>query len=75
MILFRTPPWIEPMVTIPGTAVISTSRAMIVCNAIMICDDTTMGSTPPQGLAPWVCTPVTVMRIRSAAAMVGPERY
>ena len=52
MILFRTPPWIEPIVTTAGTLVILVSRAIIVCRAITIWEVTTIGSTPAQGIAP-----------------------
>ncbi len=65
----------DPIVTMAGTFVISTSRATIVWSTFTIWEETTIGSTPPQGTAPWVCTPVTVIRIRSAAAIMGPERY
>ncbi len=60
--LWRMPPLIAPTVTTAGFAVMSVWRLTTVCIALTICDETTMGSMPPQGRAPWVCRPLTTMR-------------
>ncbi|MNT66253.1 hypothetical protein D3C72_2043050 [compost metagenome] len=70
----RVPPLIEPMLKTAGSLVISSERLMTVCSALTICAEVTMGSTPSQGAAPWVCLPSTVMRTVSALARTGPLR-
>jgi len=49
MMLFRTPPWIAPTVTIDGASDESTWRLGIVCSPRTICDAITIGSTPSHG--------------------------
>ncbi|HSM19590.1 MAG TPA: hypothetical protein VK844_04385, partial [Hyphomicrobiales bacterium] len=58
MMLCRTPPLIAPIVTMAGTSVMSSWRLTMVCRPTTICAATTIGSTPFQGRAPWVCLPV-----------------
>ncbi len=52
MMFPRTPPRIIPMVTTEGAAVRFIWRLVIVWSALITCALTTMGSTPPHGLAP-----------------------
>ena len=74
MMLFLMPPLIAPTETTAGLRVMSIWRLTSVCRPMTICEAATMGSTPPQGREPCVCSPLTTMRKRSAAAMKGPER-
>ncbi|MNC89567.1 hypothetical protein D3C83_55230 [compost metagenome] len=70
----RLPPLKRPIVTTAGASVMFTVRLMIVCSAITICDPTTIGSMPPQGIAPCVWRPLTLITNESALAISGPGR-
>ena len=74
MMLLRMPPLMAPTDTTAGCAVMSIWRLTSVCRPITICAEATIGSTPPQGFDPWVCSPLTRIRKRSDAAMNGPAR-
>ena len=75
MMLPRTPPWMLPMVMMDGVRVTGSWRLATVCSPSTIWEETTIGSMPPQGAAPWVCRPRTTMRSQSALAIVLPARY
>ena len=74
LMLCRTPPWNTPTVTTEGSRVTFMRRETMVCRPSTIWELTTIGSTPRQGIAAWVCVPRTKMRKSSAEAMRGPER-
>ena len=74
MMLVRTPPLIFPIDITAGACVRSTWRLTIVCRPSTIWDATTIGSTPAQGMPPWVCFPVTVMDKVLPAAICPPAR-
>ena len=68
------PPLIAPTVTIEGVGVASSWREGMVCRPSTICEATTIGSTPPQGMAPCVCRPCTRIRKLSEDAIIPPDR-
>src|SRR5437867_1741569 len=68
MMLFRTPPWMLPMLSTTGARVMSDCRLTMVWSPSTICEPTTIGSIPSHGLPPCVCTPRTTIRRRSEAA-------
>ena len=74
MMFSRTPPLMAPMVTTAGSRFRSRLRLTMVCKPSTIWADVTMGSTPSQGAAPWVCLPCTVILSLSLLAIVGPGR-
>ena len=49
IMLDRLPPWIEPIVTTPAFSVTLRFRLTMVCNELMICADTTIGSIDSHG--------------------------
>ena len=61
MMFSRLPPRIMPTVTTAGSRVMSTLRLTTVCSPSTTWAAVTIGSTPSQGAAPWVCLPCTVM--------------
>ena len=74
MMFSRLPPLMAPTVTTAGSCEMSTWRLTMVCSPSTTCAAVTIGSTPSHGIAPCVWRPVTLMRKRSALAIVGPER-
>jgi hypothetical protein len=74
MMLLLTPPWMLPMVTMAGAVVTLSCRLGMVWRASTISEATTIGSTPNQGMAAWVCLPRTRISSVSELAMVPPER-
>ena len=74
MMFSRKPPWMVPMVSTAGSRVRSVWRLITVCRPSTTWADTTIGSTPAQGMAPWVWLPCTVIFRLSALAIVGPGR-
>ncbi len=52
----------------------SVCRLTIVCSALTISAETTIGSMPFQGREPWLWRPVTRMRKKSEPAISGPGR-
>ena len=74
MMFCRRPPWMVPMVTTAGSRVRSIWRLTTVWMPITTWALVVIGSTPNQGMAPWVWLPRTVIFRLSALAMVGPGR-
>ena len=74
MMFSRRPPLIAPIVTTAGSWVRSIWRLTTVCRPITTWAAVTIGSTPNQGIAPWVWRPWIVILRLSALAIVGPGR-
>ena len=71
----RTPPLMAPMVTTAGSRVRSISRLTMVCSPSTTCAAVTMGSTPNQGIAPWVWRPLMVIFSLSELAISSPAVF
>ena len=71
MMLWRLPPWMDPMVSTFGFWA-SICRDTMSCRACTISAATGMGSMPVCGYAPWVFLPATSMAKVSEDAKMGP---